>query len=219
MLIVTPYLLLLIMSLPVVAYLAFMPLESPYPLNSQRPFDAEAIVILGGYVSPPNGHRSYAVPAQDTLSRCLRGAAIFHQGKPCCVVVSGGKVDASRRGPTLAEAMRDFLVSQGVPEQYIVLEDRSQNTYENAKYSADILKDHGFERVVLVTDAASLLRADLCFRKQGMDVFASGCRYHTLRDCPLSVVGFVPSLDAANDVSEAWHEWVGLIWYWLHDRI
>ena len=214
-----PYLLLLAMSLPAVAFLAFASLEWSYPPRENRTAGVEAIVILGGYVDPPSKQRGYAVPGPDTVGRCLHGAALFREGEPCWVIVSGGKVDSNQPGPTVAEAMRDFLVSQGVREEYILLEDRSGSTYENAVESAKILKERGFEQVLLVTDAASLLRAEMCFQRQGIDVIPSGCRYHTLGGFQLSVVTFLRSVDAADDVSEAWHEWLGLIWYWLRDRI
>jgi uncharacterized SAM-binding protein YcdF (DUF218 family) len=214
-----PYVLLLLMSLPVSAFLVFVPLERFYPPMENRPANAQAIVILGGYVDQPTEQRGYAVPGADTVGRCLHGAALFREGKPCWVIVSGGKVDSSQPGPTVAEAMRDFLVSQGVQKEYILLEDRSGSTYENAVESAKILKERGFEQVLLVTDAASLLRAEMCFQRQGIDVIPSGCRYRSWGGFRFSVVAFLSSVDAADDVSEAWHEWLGLIWYWLRDRI
>ena len=214
-----PYLLLLVMSLPAAAFLAFAPLEWRYPPVENRTADVEAIVILGGYVDPPSKQRGYAVPGPDTVSRCLLGAALFREGAPCWVIVSGGKVDSSQPGPTVAEAMSHFLVSQGVRQEYILLEDRSGTTYENAVESAKILKERGIEEILLVTDTASLLRAEMCFQRQGIDIIPSGCRYRTLGGFRFSVVAFLPSVDAASDVSEAWHEWLGLIWYWLRGRI
>lgn len=214
-----PYVLLFAMSLPAVAFLAFASLEWPYAPLDRRPEGTEAIVILSGYVAPPTKQRDYAIPAPDTLARCLHGAALFRQGEPCWVIVSGGKADASQPGPTLAESMTDVLVSHGVQEEHILLEDRSGNTYENAVESARLLKERKIEKIILVTDAASLLRAERCFQRQGIDVIPSGCRYRSFGGFPFSLEAFLPSVDAAGDVSEAWHEWLGLAWYWLRDRI
>jgi uncharacterized SAM-binding protein YcdF (DUF218 family) len=115
--------------------------------------------------------------------------------------------------------MRDFLVSQGVGEEYILLEGRSGSTYENAVEVSKLLRARGIEQAMLVTDAASLLRADMCFLRQGIDVIPSGCRYRTLGGLPLSAEDFLPSVNAAKNVSEAWHEWLGLIWYRIRNRI
>ena len=144
---------------------------------------------------------------------------MFRDGEACTVIVSGGNVDPSQPDATVAGAMKEFLVTQGIPEEFILLEDRSGNTYQNAVESARLLRDLGFEEVLLVTEAASLLRAEMCFQRQGIDVIPSGCRYHTSAGLPFSLVAFLPSVNAARDVSLAWHEWLGLIWYWFQDRV
>jgi uncharacterized SAM-binding protein YcdF (DUF218 family) len=214
-----PYLLLLAMSLPAVSYLAFASLEWPYAPLDHRPAGTDAIVVLSGYVAPPNQQRDYAIPGPDTLARCLHGAALYHRDEPCWVIVSGGKFGSNLPGQTTAEAMKRVLVLQGVQEEFIVLEGRSGNTYENAVESAKLLREREIEEVVLVTDAASLLRAERCFRRQGIHTIPSGCRYRTLGGFPFSLVAFMPSINAAEGVSEAWHEWLGLAWYWFRGRI
>lgn len=214
-----PYVLLLATSLPAISHLAFFSLERSYPPMIHRPGDVEAIVILGGYVDPPRESRNYAVPGADTLARCLHGASLFREGTPCWTIVVGGKIDSSQTGPGVAEVMRDFLVSQQVPQEYILLEDQSRNTYENAVASAKLLRDRGLNRAILVTDAASLSRATKCFHLQGFDVIPSGCRFRTSEGFRFSVGAFLPSIDAAQEFSEAWHEWLGLAWYWLRGRI
>lgn len=217
--IMVPYLLLFAMSLPAVSYLAFASLEWYYLPMEHYPEDVEAIVVLSGYADPPNRFQDYVVLGKDTLHRCLHAAALFRQGKPCLVIPSGGKVLVSQPGPTLALAMKDFLVTQGVSQDHILLEDRSRNTYESAVESGKLLRQHGIRRIVLVTDAASLLRAEKCFRRQGIDVIPLGCRYRTLGGFRLSLVAFLPSEDAVDRVSEVWHEWLGLLWYWIRGRI
>ena len=214
-----PYLLLLFVSLPAVSHLAFLTLELPFPPLDYRPKDIQAIVVLGGYVDPPKPHRDYPVLGQDSLCRCLHAAALFRNGQPCPVILSGVKADSSSAGPTVAAAMRDFLVSQGIPPESILLEDQSRTTYENARQSARLLRQRGLNRAVLITDAASLTRAERCFRRQGTRVLPSGCRYRTAAEHPFAPAAFIPSVEAASDVSDAWHEWLGLAWYWLTDRI
>jgi uncharacterized SAM-binding protein YcdF (DUF218 family) len=214
-----PYICLLLISTPAFAFLASASLEWTYTPMSQRPEEVDTIVVLSGYVSPPNESRDYAVLGRETLARCLHATALFHQGPPCRIIVSGGKVDPHSPGPSFAASMKEFLMTQGIEEEYILLEDRSGNTHENAVESCKLLREHGYASVVLVTDASSLLRAEKCFNRQGVDVIPSGCRYRTKGGFRPEVVDFLPSLDALRDVSEVWHEWLGLGWYWLRDRI
>ena len=121
-------------------------------------------------------------------------------------------------GPTCAEAMRDFLVDQGVAESDLLIEDQSRTTYENAVNTAKLLKARGIERVILVTDAVHMRRAHACFVAQGVDVLPSGCDYQATR-FDWSVFTFIPRPGAARDVQRVAHEWIGIVWYRMHGRI
>jgi hypothetical protein len=61
-------------------------------------------------------------------------------------------------------------------------------------------------------------RAAACFEKQGIKVVASSCRYRATR-LRWTLETFLPDPSAARGVREAWHEWLGIAWYWLSGRI
>jgi uncharacterized SAM-binding protein YcdF (DUF218 family) len=211
------FVLLSILSLPIVSYLALGSLEWHYAPLAQRPEDADAIVVLSGYVRPPRG----AHPAElgdNTLYRCLGGAAMYHQGKRCPIIVTGGFLDPDGVGPSHAAAMRIMLLKLGVEDEDIVLEDRATTTYENAVYSAALLQQRGLVKPVLVTDATHLLRSELCFRSQGIDVVPCGARYRATR-APLHPWDLVPNVTLLGQIDQVAHEWLGLAWYWLRGRI
>lgn len=202
-------------STPLVSYLAFASLEGSYPPREHRPDDAQAIVILSGYVRPAAGVRSRRELGEDTLYRCLEGAELYHQGEPRLVLVSGGT--ANDATPPCAPLMRDFLLKLGVAATDILVEDRSRTTWENAVESSKLLEQRGIRKIVLVTDAAHLLRAERCFRKQGMEVVPWGCRYRT-KGFSLGLKSFLPSPKGSAGLVDAAHEWLGLAWYWLRGR-
>jgi uncharacterized SAM-binding protein YcdF (DUF218 family) len=212
------FLLLTLCSLPAVNYLALGSLEWSYPPLQQAPEDAQAIVVLAGYIRPADDVRSEPELGEDTLYRCLRAAELYRQGKRRPVVVSGGAVDAAWSGPLIAPHMRDFLVQLGVSSGDVIVEDQSRTTWENAVQTQKLLQPLGIAKVVLVTDAAHLPRAVRCFRKQGLDVTPCGCRYRAT-SFRASLPAFLPDPAAAGGLLEAWHEWLGLAWYWLHGRI
>ena len=212
------YFFLLIPLQPWISYLALASLEWGYSPLAHRPDAAEAIVVLSGYVEPPDMLNPRGILGVDTFQRCMRGVELFREGNPCLVVVSGGKVDPTQEGPTLAEAMRDFLVQIGVPSSHILMEDKSRTTFENASETAGLLAGRKIKRVVLVTDASHMYRAERCFQRQGIEVIPAACRYRTLT----FEVGWSclwPNVFAAEGVAEACHEWIGLLWYRLHGRI
>ena len=58
----------------------------------------------------------------------------------------------------------------GVPESKILVETRSINTTQNARYSAEILRAQGLTQPILVTSAFHMKRAVLNFEKQDITV-------------------------------------------------
>jgi uncharacterized SAM-binding protein YcdF (DUF218 family) len=219
LLLTVPLVLLAVWCTPVVGQLALGSLEWPYPPLEERPADAEAIVVLSGYVKLLDEAGTNVELGGDTMRRCLRAAEVYRQGERCPVVLSGGKLDPSAPGPTLAQAMRNFLEHQ--PDVHgcdLVTEDCSTTTYENAVETSRLLEERGIHRVVLVTDAIHLGRAAACFRKQGIDVVPCGCRYHTTH-MEWSLAAFVPDLSSGSGCQEALHEWLGVLWYRLHGRM
>jgi len=217
-LVAVPFAVLAVVSLPATAYLALGSLEWPYPPQAGRPRGVDTIVVLSGAVHPPNRVRPEAELGEDSLYRCLHAARLYRRTGPCLVVASGGKVDSRTPGPTVAAAMRDFLIEQGVADSDLLLEDRSRSTYENARNTAVLLRERGIEKIVLVTDASHMLRAERCFLAQGIEVYPSGCR-HQATEFRWSLLTFLPRPWAARDVQRAAHEWMGLAWYRLHGRI
>lgn len=203
-------------STPVASYLALATLEWFYPPKAHRPEDAQAIVVLGGYVRPADRVVRHPELGADTLYRCLEGAELYRQGQPCPILVSGGVVQEDE--PPCAPAMRDFLIKLGVPATDILEEDRSRTTWENAVESHKVLEPLGIHKILLVTDAAHLPRAERCFRNQGMEVIPWGCRYRATA-FPLELGQFLPSPDGGAGLRDAAHEWLGLAWYKLRGRL
>jgi uncharacterized SAM-binding protein YcdF (DUF218 family) len=204
-------------SIPAVSHLALGSLEWQYPPAEGRPAGADAIVVLSAGVIPPDPGGGPAELDEDSIRRCLYAARLYHQGEPCPVLVSGGKVDPESPAPPCAELMRDFLVQLGVRPSDILVEDTSRTTYENAVESARLLRRHRLDRAVLVTDAVDMFRAVACFRKQGLEVAPAACHYRAAR-LEGSVFDLLPSPGAARGCQRAWHEWLGAAWYRLRGR-
>jgi len=113
----------------------------------QRP-----IVVLGGGILPANAVRTRAELNQDWLYRCLHAADVYRQGRPCPVLVSGGKTEPDT--PTLARAMRAMLEELGVSSSDIIEEGDSLNTYENAVKCSELLRRRKVRRFYLCNFSA-----------------------------------------------------------------
>ena len=218
LLVTVPVVLLVACTVPAVGFLAMGSLESFYPQLDQVPEDAQAIVVLGGHVESVNESGKQFEPGNDTLRRCIRAAEIYRQARGRTVVVSAGKLNRESPEPDVAEVMRDYLIRQGVESADLIVEAESQSTYENAVACRQLLEARGIHKIVLVTEAFHLHRAVGCFRKQGLEVVPCGCRYRA-QNYEGRFRDFVPKPWALSYCHKVAHEWVGVAWYLLHDRM
>jgi uncharacterized SAM-binding protein YcdF (DUF218 family) len=124
-------------------------------------FDEEAVIVLGAAVHGDQLSR--------TLEARLDRAVAYHQRNPqVLVVVTGGQ------GPqeNLPEgvAMRAYLLTRGVPDASIVVEDKASSTEENFAFSKALLDARlpaGY-RVTFVTDEFHTYRASRIAAASGL---------------------------------------------------
>ena len=121
---------------------------------------ADAIVVLGCRIAPSGR------PAPPAARRAATAASAFLAGVAPIVVVSGGR----RWGPNIeARAMGGALLRAGVPADALVEELCSLSTFENAIFSAAVLRCLGARRAAIVTCPWHMPRALANFREAGVD--------------------------------------------------
>lgn len=97
----------------------------------------------------------------ETLKKRLnRALTAVDQIKPDVIIVSGGIANAIA-GISEAQRMFQYLTEHGIPQEKIMLEEKSQSTAENAKYSAPILKSLGVREVYVLSSSEHLRRTFL----------------------------------------------------------
>jgi uncharacterized SAM-binding protein YcdF (DUF218 family) len=135
---------------------------------------------------------SDGLPGPVTYGRAIYAVRTWRSGHFQSIVLCGGKMGTP---VTLASAMRDVLVSYGVPANVIYLEDRSHSTRENALFASALIHDWPGQRVLLTSDI-HMFRAARVFRKAGVPVVAD----------PIPDV-----LKTANARMNRWNAAIGLI--------
>jgi uncharacterized SAM-binding protein YcdF (DUF218 family) len=124
---------------------------------------ADAIVVLGCRVAPSGR------PGPPAKRRAAAAARAFLSGVAPVVVASGGR----RWGSQIeARTLRRELVGAGVPEAAVVEELCSLSTYENAIFSAAVLRRLGARQAAIVTCPWHMPRALLDFRAAGVNALA-----------------------------------------------
>jgi uncharacterized SAM-binding protein YcdF (DUF218 family) len=92
------------------------------------------------------------------------------------VIVSGGLTGDATWSE--AEAGRSWLLEQGLPDELVFAEDRSQHTLENLFNIREDLRARKWSSLILVSDPLHLGRALACSHGFGLDVTGSpapGC--------------------------------------------
>jgi uncharacterized SAM-binding protein YcdF (DUF218 family) len=92
---------------------------------------------------------------------------------PPVLIPSGGQGDDERISE--AEAMKRYLLNKGIPEDKILIENRSMTTLENLKYSKEIIDSmQGRKYTALVTSNYHVYRALRYCRKIGLKCVGIG---------------------------------------------
>jgi uncharacterized SAM-binding protein YcdF (DUF218 family) len=184
-------------------------LESDYviPQNPQ----GDVIILLGervdSYVHDILGTGS---PSGMTISRML-AAAKLQMKKDIPIIVSHGKDLKSNlsKGSIIGR----YLVEFGIPLNKIILEEKSQNTYENAKYSIELCIQNDFRAPILVTSAYHMKRSILSFNKFQKKVAPYPAHFLSWENRNYSWESFLPKSKNLMNSSIALKEYLGLVFY------
>ncbi|AJA46259.1 hypothetical protein CPAST_c01590 [Clostridium pasteurianum DSM 525 = ATCC 6013] len=134
-----------------------------YNANTGIINNADYIMILGGGI---RGKSMLLIQ----LQRTEKALEFIKKNPDVKIIVSGGQ------GPgediSEAEAMKEYLIKHGVNSENIIKEDKSKNTMQNMKYTAEILKaaDSGNDlRIGIVTSNFHIFRAKFLARRAGLN--------------------------------------------------
>ena len=159
--------------------------------NDTITYSEDAIIVLGAAV--------HGKTPSLTLKRRLDKAVEYHAQNPdAIIVVSGGQ--GAQEDISEAEAMKIYLIENGVASDKIIKEDKSTSTSENFAFSKEILDKQlsGDYSVAFITNEYHILRASLCAKRAGLEntthlhsnTTLSYLISGTLREC-LAVVKYI----------------------------
>ncbi|MDR5757391.1 YdcF family protein [Caballeronia sp. LZ035] len=171
------------------------------------------IVLMGGGTRRSD---TGLVPKPDSMQRIAATAALYRacreMARSCKVMVSGG--DPEHHGQAEADNYAPYVLAQGVRPDDLVRENRSLNTYQNARNVAAIVGRAHDNRLIIVTSAYHMRRSLRAFQAFGFDPqpYVSNARR--------GQVTLLPRLGSVETTEIALHELVGLaqfrVYRWLH---
>lgn len=184
----------------------------------------DAIVVLGGSTNSAQYPRPI-VEIGGAGDRILYAAYLFKQGKAPYILLSGGNIEwQGTRNSTPATEMAEIMGMLGVPQNVLWLQDKSQNTHEDATYSAKMLAEKGAHRILLVTSALHMPRSMALFKKQGLEVIPAPSDYRVteINWADLSsgsieshIINFFPDVSEMGATVNALKEYFGIAVYKL----
>ena len=194
-------------STPALSSLLLRQAEAGLPQNADLR-EAQAIVVLSGEVRRGNGADIPDRLGPRTLERLVLAANAYRRlNLP--VAVSGGCMRTQ-----VSEA---FLMKMALETELNVrvrwTEEESRTTWENAIYTAQLLRSAEINTVVLVTHAWHLPRALRAFEKAGLKAlpWPSSRTPQRLRRAE----DYLPSIGGLQDSFYALHEIIGSLYYRL----
>jgi uncharacterized SAM-binding protein YcdF (DUF218 family) len=190
-----------------------IPLEQRFPVTDFPAQQFDGIIILGGsYDTVSHGYLSTIYLEDDTEPMAV--VPDLARRYPKARIIFSGGTDPSTPGPSEAAIVKQYFISFGIAPERILIEERSQTTEQNARFTADLIHTMQGARFLLVTSAYHMPRAMGAFRKAGFNVigFPVGSRTHGWSEF------WWPSNTGADNMRRldvALHEWLGLLDYRL----
>ncbi|PZO75645.1 MAG: YdcF family protein [Mesorhizobium amorphae] len=193
------------------------PLEDRFPRPDTAPQNVAGIVVLGGGFEGGINLVRGGYELNSSGDRFVEAAVLARRYPDARVVISGGTGALILEGEADATSAKRLLTALGVAPERLVLEDRSRNTDENARFTNALVNPQAGETWLLVTSAFHMPRSVALFRKNGFPVTAWPTDYRTSGE---EGVGLFKDnvTDGLTNATLGIREWVGLVVYRLSGR-
>lgn len=173
----------------------------------------DAGIVLGGGMVVIDKDNDRLIFRENT-DRFLQALDLYKKGIIRKIIISGGSGSIVFKETLEGALMNRYLTGIGIPQQDLLIDSSSNNTYENAVNCAKIVRDSFPDGdFLLITSAYHMRRAKACFDKQQLTTSVytvgkfTGKRRHD--------IGYYlkPDTDALVKWEKFIHELIGYITY------
>ncbi|HMG90433.1 MAG TPA: YdcF family protein [Chryseolinea sp.] len=171
-------------------------------------------IVLTGATIPllEPGDRVYFQRGADRVTHTVQ---LYKLGLIKKILVSGGTGAIKNVDEPEADKFKKAMVMMGIPEEDILIENQTRNTYESAVAVSKMLDSLQFkaEECLLITSAFHMRRSLACYRKANLDIepFSTDFYAHPRFFYPDGLL--IPSIDAVFLWHKLFKEWMGLAAY------
>ncbi|MFN6946643.1 MAG: YdcF family protein [Cytophagaceae bacterium] len=187
--------------------------EHPPRLFKEVTDDYDAAIVLSGvtniYKSPKD-----RIHMNKGADRVLHAARLYKLGKVRKIIISGGSGSITQKDASESQQLYETFLLCGVPHEDIILEAKSRNTYENALFTTELIKEKDLgKKHILVTSSFHMRRSEACFNKAGLypDTFPVDYYSHDRMYTPDVLI--IPNEGSMQKWRLLIHEIIGYITY------
>ena len=160
--------LVILVSLLVVFLIIFFAIITAVSIAQYGKLDEKAhcdvAIVLGAATS--NGEVSPVY-----RERINHGIWLYMNGYVDYLILTGGIGKGNEMSD--AHAAKQYAIEKGVPEQVILIEEKSTITEENLEYAKAIMDEHSLDAAIIVSDPLHMKRAMLMASDYGIDACSS----------------------------------------------
>jgi uncharacterized SAM-binding protein YcdF (DUF218 family) len=205
--------LLYLCSTPLVGDWLSSSLESRYP---PTPLDAvekaDAIVALGGIFGPRTG-AEFLPNVAESGERLEAGIQLWQKKRAPWLVFTGGRMPWDRDVEVEGALSARVAVARGIPPESVVVTAEVGNTADEARVVANLMRERGWQKIILITSAAHMPRAARQFRKASVDFVPFVVDYVISSKGTVGFLDLLPQAEGLRRTEFALREWYGIAFY------
>ncbi|MEB3290260.1 MAG: YdcF family protein [Leptolyngbya sp.] len=172
--------------------------------------NAEAIVVLSGMLTTAPGSAA-VLEWGEASDRFWGGLELYRAGKAPRLIFTGGWVPWKPDQRPEGEHLRRVAEDQGVPAAATAVTEPVSNTAAEAEAVQALLGSDG--KILLVTSAFHMPRAQRLFERVGFTVVPYPVDFYANLSQPLSLLDVLPNANAFQRTELAWRELIGRAYY------
>ena len=205
-------LLLTLLSLPLVSNQLIKSLERNYSVISPNELDtADTVVVLSGMLQTIKQDSMIHYEFSGAVDRIFAGINLLKMGKAQKIILTRGKLPWNKGVPE-GDYLAEFLQSQGIDPNRILLTEIVQNTNDEAKAISKMLPKTS--KVILITSAFHMQRAEKVFQNQNLKIIPYAVDFRSSAK-DIDVLDFLPQANAFKNSSFYFREIIGRLYYSL----
>jgi uncharacterized SAM-binding protein YcdF (DUF218 family) len=170
------------------------------------------IMLTGTTLSLKPNDRVYFQRGAD---RVVHTVQLYKMGLIEKILISGGTGRLVGEAEPEADLVKKAMLLMGVPEEKIIIENETRNTYESAVEVRKMLADSLYKNseIVLVTSAFHMRRSLACYRKAGLEPEAFSTDFYSHQRVFYIDTLFIPKVEALVTWNKLAKEWLGFVAY------